>query len=195
MGLIAEAEGVGQSIGSLCEIEAESGKVMQAEVVGFRDKRALLMPYGETRGIRPGSKVVQQDSEPLAPVGDAYLGRVLDGMGNPIDGKGAIAATDKYPLFGSPINPLERDIIKTPMDVGVGAINTMIPLGRGQRIAIMAGSGVGKSVLMGMMTKHTEAEVVIIGLIGERGREVKDFVEETLRPRRAEEIHRDCGDV
>lgn len=182
VGLIAEATGIGQSIGSLCRIETDLGRNILAEVVGFRDANTLLMPYGETRGIRPGSRVTVEESEPLADVGDAFLGRVVDGMGRPIDGRGPIAASDRYPLYGAAINPLERDIIKTPMDVGIGAINTMIPLGRGQRVAIMAGSGVGKSVLMGMMTKHTEAEVVIIGLIGERGREVKDFVEETLGP-------------
>ncbi|MCW7753820.1 FliI/YscN family ATPase [Desulfobotulus sp. H1] len=180
VGLIAEAEGIGQGIGSFCRILLDDGSDMLAEVVGFRQDHTLLMPYGSTRGIRPGSRVMVEAARPLAPVGEAYLGRVIDGMGEPLDGLGPIAAEVAYPLYGKPINPLDRDPVKEPMDVGVCAINTMIPLGRGQRVAIMAGSGVGKSVLMGMMTRHTAADVVVIGLIGERGREVKDFVEDIL---------------
>jgi flagellum-specific ATP synthase len=151
-----------------------------AEVVGFSQGRSVLMPYGDTRGIKPGSKVVKKDDQPLALVGEGLLGRVIDGLGNPIDGKGNIDADEYYQLYGKPINPLERKPIREPMDVGIAAINTMVPLGRGQRVAIMAGSGVGKSVLMGMMTRHTTADVVVIGLIGERGREVKEFIEEIL---------------
>lgn len=180
VGLIAEAEGMGQGIGSFCRILLEEGEDLLAEVVGFRKSHTLLMPYGSTRGIRPGSRVLVQASRPLAPVGNAFLGRVIDGMGNPLDGMGPIEADAAYSLYGHPINPLDRDPVKQPMDVGICAINTMIPLGRGQRVAIMAGSGVGKSVLMGMMTRHTAADVVVIGLIGERGREVKDFVEDIL---------------
>jgi flagellum-specific ATP synthase len=180
VGLIAEADGVGVSIGSRCKIESDHGRDIMAEVVGFRDDRVLLMPYGDMRGIRPGSRVSLIDELPHADVGEAFLGRVVNGMGHPLDGKGSIKASAQYPLYGNPINPLDRRTIKTPMDVGVTAINTMIPLGQGQRVAIMAGSGVGKSVLMGMMTRHTAADVTVIGLIGERGREVKDFVEENL---------------
>ncbi|MFO7748847.1 MAG: FliI/YscN family ATPase, partial [Desulfobacteraceae bacterium] len=138
------------------------------------------MPYGSIRGISPGSRIIPLADTPEAEVGDAFLGRVVDGMGVPLDGKGAIRASARYPLYGKPINPMERQSIREPMDVGINAINTMITLGRGQRVAIMAGSGVGKSVLMGMMTKHSAADVVVIGLIGERGREVKDFVDDTL---------------
>jgi flagellum-specific ATP synthase len=180
IGLIAEGHGVGMSIGSRCLIENDLGETIPAEVVGFKEDRVLLMPYGDTRGIRPGSRIALLDRYPHADVGDDFLGRVVDGMGKPIDGKGAIRATHKYPLYGENINPLERRPIRQLMDVGITAINTMVPLGQGQRVAIMAGSGVGKSVLMGMMARHTAADVTIVGLVGERGREVKDFVEDNL---------------
>jgi len=179
-GLAVEASGIGVGIGTLCEIFTEGKNTIMAEVVGFSQGRSVLMPYGDTRGIKPGSKVVKKDDQPLALVGEGLLGRVIDGLGNPIDGKGNIDADEYYQLYGKPINPLERKPIREPMDVGIAAINTMVPLGRGQRVAIMAGSGVGKSVLMGMMTRHTTADVVVIGLIGERGREVKEFIEEIL---------------
>ncbi len=182
IGLIAEAEGVGVSIGSRCKIENDHGRPLMAEVVGFRDDRVLLMPFGDTRGIRPGSRVTLMDETPHTEVGDGFLGRVVNGMGEPLDGLGPIRGNARYPLYGRHINPLDRRCIKQPMDVGVTAINTMIPLGQGQRVAIMAGSGVGKSVLMGMMTRHTSADVTVIGLIGERGREVRDFVEGNLGP-------------
>lgn len=180
VGLIAEGDGLGMSIGSLCRITNDHGDAIMAEVVGFKDQRVLLMPYGDMRGIRSGSRITLLDDQPKAEVGDALLGRVVDGMGRPIDHKGPITGLKPYPLYGKPINPMQRRPITQKMDVGIGAINAMIPLGRGQRVAIMAGSGVGKSVLMGMMTKHTAAEVIVIGLIGERGREVKDFVDTTL---------------
>jgi flagellum-specific ATP synthase len=180
VGLIAEGCGIGMSIGSLCTIETDQKAPVMAEVVGFKDDRTLLMPYGTTRGIRPGSRIVLLDKNPRAEVGHGFLGRVVDAMGRPIDGHGCIQSSHQYPLYGQPINPMERAPIKELMDVGIASINTMIPLGRGQRVAIMAGSGVGKSVLMGMMTRHTSADVVIIGLIGERGREVNDFVHDTL---------------
>ena len=182
IGLIAEGTGPDVSIGSLCRIANDHGHELLAEVVGFKDERVLLMPYGDTRGIRPGSRIGLLDTSPRADVGQGFLGRVVDGMGRPIDGQGPIAADARYPLQGNPINPMEREPIRRLMDVGIGAINTMVPLGQGQRVAIMAGSGVGKSVRMGMMTRHTAADVTVIGLIGERGREVKDFVEETLGP-------------
>ena len=155
VGLIAEGHGVGMSIGSRCLIENDLGETLTAEVVGFKEDRVLLMPYGDTRGIRPGSRIALLDRYPYVDAGDEFLGRVVDGMGNPIDGKGTIRATHQYPLYGASINPLERRPIRELMDVGVTAINTMVPLGKGQRVAIMAGSGVGKSVLMGMMTRHT----------------------------------------
>jgi flagellum-specific ATP synthase len=181
-GLIAEGEGLGLSIGSLCRIDNDYGKTVTAEVVGFQKKRVQLMPYGNTRGIKPGSRITLVDKNPYTDVGDGFLGRIVDGMGCPIDGKGRIAPAGSYPLYGNPVNPMDRKPIKKLLDVGVTAINTMVPLGQGQRVAIIAGSGVGKSVLMGMMSRHTTADVTVIGLIGERGREVKDFVEENLGP-------------
>ncbi|WP_459924558.1 FliI/YscN family ATPase [Desulfatiferula olefinivorans] len=180
VGLIVEAVGLNTGVGSLCTIRTEGREAILAEVVGFRDDRVLLMPYGDVRGIRAGSRIVLLEKGPEAEVGEGYLGRVIDGMGQTLDGGPPIVPDARYPLYGKPLNPMERKPITELMDVGVAAINTMIPLGRGQRVAIMAGSGVGKSVLMGMMAKHTEADVTVIGLVGERGREVKDFVENNL---------------
>ncbi len=180
VGLIVEATGLNMGIGSLCSIYTDHNEVILSEVVGFREDRVLLMPYGDVRGIRGGSRVVLLEKGPEAEVGDSLLGRVLDGMGQPLDSLPHPVHTVRYPLYGKPVNPLQRKPITELMDVGVSAINTIIPLGRGQRVAIMAGSGVGKSVLMGMMAKHTEADVTVIGLVGERGREVKDFVEHNL---------------
>ena len=180
VGLIVEGAGLNTGIGSLCEINNDNNETIMAEVVGFRDDRVLLMPYGDVRGIRVGSRIVLIEKSPAADVGDGFLGRVIDGMGNPIDGKGPVPKKIKYPLYGNPVNPLERENISELMDVGISALNALVPLGRGQRIAIMAGSGVGKSVLMGMMAKHTDADVTVIGLIGERGREVRDFIDNNL---------------
>ncbi|MBW2366682.1 MAG: flagellum-specific ATP synthase FliI, partial [Deltaproteobacteria bacterium] len=180
IGLIAEGRGIAASVGGRCQIENDLGESIAAEVVGFKEDRVLLMPYGNTRGIRPGSRIVVKENYPHVAVGDDMLGRVINGMGEPIDGGGPMELSKQYPLYGAPINPLERKPIRELMDVGVSAINTMVPLGQGQRVAIMAGSGVGKSILMGMMTRHAAADVTVVGLIGERGREVKDFVEENL---------------
>ena len=180
VGLVAEGDSLGLSIGSLCLIRGDYGKEIKAEVIGFNENKALLMPYGDIRGISPGSRIIPLADAPVVKVGDELLGRVIDGMENVIDGKGELDLTEEYPLYGKPSNPMERKPIKEPVDVGVKAVNTLLTLGRGQRVCIMAGSGVGKSMLMGMMTKHTEADVIVIGLIGERGREVKDFVHEAL---------------
>ncbi len=180
VGLIIEGAGLNTGIGSLCEINNDNGTTILSEVVGFRDDRVLLMPYGDVRGVRVGSRIVLIEKNPLADVGDGYLGRVINGMGEPIDGKGPVVSKINYPLYGEPVNPLERETITDLMDVGIASVNALIPLGRGQRIAIMAGSGVGKSVLMGMMARHTQADVTVIGLIGERGREVRDFIDTNL---------------
>ncbi|RJP76387.1 MAG: FliI/YscN family ATPase [Desulfobacteraceae bacterium] len=182
IGLIAEGHGLGMSIGSLCKIDNDHGPPIIAEVVGFREDRILLMPYGEMMGIKPGSRISFLDNNPRVAVGDNYIGRVINGMGKPIDGLGPIIPSGHYPLYGKRINPMKRRQINQLMDVGITAINMMVPLGQGQRIAIMAGSGVGKSILIGMMTRHAKADVTIIGLIGERGREVKEFVEGNLGP-------------
>jgi flagellum-specific ATP synthase len=179
-GIVAQANGPGMSIGSLCSIRNGSGQDMQAEVIGFNDKRVIVMPFGEMRGIEPGSRIVDINKEPTIKVGEAYLGRVVDGLGNPIDGKGTIQARTDYPIYGDVINPLKRKIINEVIDVGVRPINAMHTLGKGQRIAIMAGSGVGKSVLMGMIARHTAADVIVMALIGERGREVREFIERNL---------------
>jgi len=180
IGLIAEGDSLGLGIGSLCNIINDHGHEVQAEVVGFKKEKALFMPYGDIRGISLGAQIIPVAASQKIGVSDQLLGRVVDGMGIPIDGKGEIECTTAYDLYGKPIGPMNREQIREPLDVGVASINSMIPLGKGQRVAIMAGSGVGKSVLMGMMTKHTAADVVVIGLIGERGREVKDFINDTL---------------
>ncbi len=180
IGLIAEGDSLGMGIGSLCSIINDQGDSVKAEVVGFKKEKALFMPYGDIRGVSLGAKIIPIAASPMVGVSDELLGRVVDGMGNPIDGKGSIEYTREYNLYGKPIGPMDRTPINEPLDVGVGAVNSMMTLGRGQRVAIMSGSGVGKSILMGMMTKHTSADVVVIGLIGERGREVKDFVNDTL---------------
>jgi len=180
IGLIAEGDSLGMGIGGLCSIINDHGQEIKAEVVGFKKEKALFMPYGDIRGISLGARIIPVTATSLVGVSDQLLGRVIDGMGTLIDGKGEIEYTQEYNLYGKPMGPLEREPIKEALDVGVAAINSMITLGKGQRVAIMSGSGVGKSVLMGMMTKHTSADVVVIGLIGERGREVKDFINDTL---------------
>lgn len=179
-GLVAEANGPALGIGSLCAIKNIEGKDIHAEVVGFRDNRVIIMPLGELNGVKPGSRITKLTDRATVPVGDGYLGRVIDGLGRPLDGLGVILPDAEYPLYGSRLNPMKREIIRTPVDIGVRSINALTTIGRGQRIAIMAGSGVGKSVLMGMIARHTAADVSIIALIGERGREVREFVERNL---------------
>jgi flagellum-specific ATP synthase len=179
-GLIAEGHGPGMGVGCTCSIRNAEGEDVLGEVVGFKDRRIMLMPYGEMRGISPGCKIVLVHERPYVPVGDAYLGRVVNGFGEPIDGRGPIPSRIHYPLYGQVINPMNRRCIAEVADVGIGALNTLITIGKGQRVAIMSGSGVGKSVLMGMMARHTKADVSVVAMIGERGREVKDFVEQTL---------------
>jgi len=179
-GMVAEANGPGLGVGSLCTIRNADGDDIDAEVVGFRDNRVVIMPLGELRGVKPGSRVMHKTSRASVPVGHAFLGRVIDGSGNPLDGKGAILADADYPVYGRQLNPMERGVINEILDVGVRSINAMTTIGKGQRMAIMAGSGVGKSMLMSMMTRNTAADVTIIALIGERGREVREFVERNL---------------
>ncbi|ACL02375.1 FliI/YscN family ATPase [Desulfatibacillum aliphaticivorans] len=182
VGLIVEGYGPQMSVGAVCDLVTTQGRRIPAEVVGFKEKRMLLMPYGEMQGIQLGCRIVPRQQQPLAPVGDAYLGRVIDGLGQPMDDKGPIAATDMYPLYADVVNALHRRSVNQVSDVGVRVINSFITVGQGQRVAIMAGSGVGKSVLMGMISRHMASDVCIVALIGERGREVKDFVDEILGP-------------
>lgn len=181
MGLVVEGHGPGSCMGGMCEIYSRGvNSSIMAEVVGFRDKRVLLMPLGDLEGIGPGSTIIARKSNPLVKVGSDLLGRVIDGMGSPLDGKGLLALDQEMPLYGRTINPLKRRRITEPLDLGIAAINGVLTIGKGQRMAIMAGSGVGKSVLMGMMARHTKADVNVIALIGERGREVKEFIERDL---------------
>ncbi|HID44376.1 MAG TPA: flagellar protein export ATPase FliI [Chromatiaceae bacterium] len=179
VGLTIEAVGIHAPVGARCLIHAPGGAV-ESEVVGFAEDRTFLMPIGDSRGLMPNARVTPGEDTYDALVGDDLLGRVIDASGHPLDGQGRIRYTARQPLQGKSINPLLRWPIDTPLDVGVRAINSLLTVGRGQRIGLFAGSGVGKSVLLGMMTKYTNADVVVVGLIGERGREVKEFVENIL---------------
>ncbi|EPN3980781.1 flagellar protein export ATPase FliI [Vibrio parahaemolyticus] len=179
VGLTLEATGCRAPIGSLCLVETMSGN-MEAEVVGFSGDNLYLMPSEQITGILPGAKVTPLTSEAGLPVGMELLGRVIDGVGNPLDGLGPIYTEHRASFNAEPINPLARKPISEPLDVGLKAINGLLTVGKGQRIGLFAGSGVGKSVTLGMMTRGTTAQVVVVGLIGERGREVKEFIEEIL---------------
>ena len=176
VGLTLEAEGCRAAIGSLCQVLTKSGKSINAEVVGFSAGRVFLMPTGDTHGLDPGCRVIPLGKNSLASVGFGLLGRVIDGAGKPLDSKGPLNTDANVSLAGATINPLARKPIRDSLDVGVRAINAVLSVGRGQRMGLFAGTGVGKSVLLGMMTKFTTADVVVVGLIGERGREVNEFV-------------------
>ncbi|MBE3582924.1 MAG: flagellar protein export ATPase FliI [Limnochordaceae bacterium] len=182
IGLTVEAEGPNVTVGELCAIHRVNQPPVLAEVVGFRQRRVLLMPLGELTGIGPGSLVVAHRRPLTVTVGPSLLGRVLTGLGEPMDGKGPVTGTGAYPLYREPPDPLRRPRIHSPLPVGVRSIDGLLTIGKGQRIGIFAGSGVGKSTLLGMMARHTEADVSCIALIGERGREVRDFLERDLGP-------------
>jgi flagellum-specific ATP synthase len=201
-GLVLEAAGVRAPMGAVCDVLSPGQSPVQAEVVGFNGDRAFLMPTGELHGLSSGARVVPraapvtpprwgQEQHPWRrnedrglhlPMGDGLLGRVVDSHGQPIDRQGPLDATAirAEPMLRRPINAMDRDPVRTPLDTGVRAINTMLTVGRGQRLGLFAGTGVGKSVLMGMMARYTEADVIVVGLIGERGREVKEFIEDIL---------------
>ena len=205
-GLVLEATGLRLAVGAACRIELASGgrSWVNAEVVGFHGNTLYLMPQADISGLPPGARVVplepaappplhlprQQVTEPIAPkiksrhlpVGDGLLGRVLDGAGEPLDDLGPLESVIQAPLSAVPINPLERAPIDTVLDVGIRAINGLLTVGRGQRMGLFAGSGVGKSVLLGMMARYTSADIIVVALIGERGREVKEFIEHNLGP-------------
>jgi flagellum-specific ATP synthase len=183
VGLVIESQGPDVQIGDLCEIRFRNrDTVLRAEVVGFRTDRVLLMPLGDISEIGPGCDVLSMGRPLGVNVSNALLGRVLDGLGNPLDSLGPVPALEYYPLTSSPPHPLRRQMIEKPLAVGVKVIDGLLTLGQGQRIGIFAGSGVGKSVLLGMMARNTEADVNVIALVGERGREVKEFLERDLGP-------------
>lgn len=182
VGLTLEATGCQAAVGSRCHIETATGEVVEAEVVGFGDGRLFLMPVGSVQGLTPGSLVTLARRSSEVAVGTALLGRVIDGSGAALDGGGEITLDQHVPLLGRALNPLQRSLIKEPLDVGIRAINALLTIGRGQRMGLFAGSGVGKSTLLGLMTRHTDADVVVVGMIGERGREVQEFIEEILGP-------------
>jgi flagellum-specific ATP synthase len=179
VGLTLEAVGCRAAIGALCRIDTQEG-TLEAEVVGFSGDRLFLMPSEQLKGVIPGARVVPITEAYGIPVGMNLLGRVIDGIGQPLDGLGPIIAAQTVQFAQTRINPLARRPIHKPMDVGVRAINAVLTVGQGQRMGLFAGSGVGKSVLLGMMTRGSVADVVVVGLIGERGREVKEFIEDIL---------------
>ena len=199
-GLVMEASGLKLALGSSCRILPVGGSPIEAEVVGFNGERLFLMPSEDVYGLSPGARVVAMempavppkvgqppparrraiDRAKLLPVGDGLLGRVIDGAGRPLDRLGPVRADTLRPLQGRPVNPMSRAPIEQVLDVGIRAINALLTVGRGQRMGLFAGSGVGKSVLLGMMARYTSAEVIVVGLIGERGREVKEFIEQNL---------------
>ncbi|MGS0675380.1 FliI/YscN family ATPase [Shewanella sp. 0m-4] len=179
-GLLLEAVGCQLGTGDRCYVECRDNQLVEAEVVGFYKETLCLMPIEPTNGLMPGSRVMPIEGRSQIPTGLGLLGRVLDGLGQPLDDLGSIKHIPHVPLQFKGINPLLRKPIREPLDVGIRAINALLPVGRGQRLGLFAGSGVGKSVLLGMMTRFTEADVVVVGLIGERGREVREFIEESL---------------
>ena len=182
VGMTLEARGIMAPLGALCEIEGSNGQKISAEVVGFNEHTLYLMPFTEPVGIGPGASVRVISNSSEARLGAALLGRVIDAFGEPLDGGPRPECTDTLALLGLPLNPMERGPINQVLDVGVQAINGLLTMGRGQRIGLIAGSGVGKSSLLGMITRFTKADVVVIGLIGERGREVQSFITEVLGP-------------
>ncbi|MDO8377212.1 MAG: flagellar protein export ATPase FliI [Aquabacterium sp.] len=199
-GLVLEAAGVRAPVGAVCEVHGDAGARVLAEVVGFNGDRAFLMPTGELQGLSSGAQVSPRGVQHAPPllgrdnalwrrsedrglhlaVGDGLLGRVVDAHGVPMDRLGPLKHVRNEPMVRRPINAMERDPVRTPLDTGVRAINALLTVGRGQRLGLFAGTGVGKSVLLGMMARYTEADVIVVGLIGERGREVKEFIEDIL---------------
>ncbi len=183
VGLTVEADGPAVNLGELCLIYLNGvPEPLQAEVVGFKAGRVLLMPLGEINGIGPGCEILATGRTARVEVGEEMLGRVFDGLGRPIDDQPTLLSGKYYPLTASPPNPLTRPRIHTPLAMGVRAVDSLLTCGRGQRIGIFAGSGVGKSTLLGMIARNTDADVNVIALIGERGREVRDFIERDLGP-------------
>jgi flagellum-specific ATP synthase len=182
IGLIVESSGPAAAIGDFCEIETGAGRSIRTQVVGFRDGRVLSMPLEETAGLQLGDPIVARKEDALMEVGPELLGRVLDGFGKPMDGLGPTRAKEAYPLFCAPPGALEREPIGQTLVTGIRAIDSLLTCGKGQRIGIFGGSGVGKSTLLGAMSRHNSADVSVIALVGERNREVRDFIEHELGP-------------
>jgi flagellum-specific ATP synthase len=183
VGLVIESRGPRARVGEICELLGEPGTApLPLEVVGFREGVLLTVPLGGTSGIRPGDRIVSRGMVSAMPVGPGLLGRVIDGLGRPLDGKGEIDAISDYPLYPPPLNPLDRDGIVAPIGTGVRVIDALLTCGRGQRLGLFGGSGVGKSTLLGMMARATAADIAVIALVGERGREVRSFLENDLGP-------------
>lgn len=182
IGQVVEASSLDVALGEICRVESQGRPRVTTQVVGFHERGVLLMPLGDLEGIHPGATVRPLRRALDVRVGDGLIGRVVDGLGRPIDGLGPVGLTTRYPLSAEPPHPLERSRIERPLGTGVRAIDGLITLGRGQRIGIMAGSGVGKSVLLGMIARRTTADINVIALLGERGREVREFIERDLGP-------------
>ena len=181
VGLLIESTGPRVSVGSMCTVIGESGtEPLPVQVVGFRDSIVLSVPLGDTVGVRAGDRIVARAGALSVGVGEAMLGRVIDALGRPLDGGPPIRATEHYPLYPPPLNPMARDPVTEPLATGVRAMDAMLTCGRGQRIGLFGGSGVGKSTLMGMLTRGTAADVIVLALVGERGREVRGFIEHDL---------------
>ena len=180
VGLTLECVGCPMVVGDRCLIQGHGSVDVEAEVVGFEDDRVYLMPLTAIEGLRPGARVIPLSTASRVPVGPQLLGRVVNGNGEPLDGKGPLQPEARVSLAGAIINPLHRAPIRQSMDVGIRAINALLTVGQGQRLGLFAGSGVGKSMLLGMMTRFTNADITVVGLIGERGREVKEFIEDIL---------------
>jgi flagellum-specific ATP synthase len=183
VGLTLEAVGCQASIGDYCDVITSDGFRVESEVVGFSGDRLYLMPTGDAQGLGPSARVIPRQRAGTVRVGPELLGRIIDGAAHPLDAKGPLECETRVRLTGKPINPLSRQPITEPLDVGIRSINSLLTIGRGQRVGLFAGSGVGKSVLLGMMARYTSADVIVVGLIGERGREVKEFVERILGPK------------
>lgn len=181
VGLVIEGYCPETSVGAICEIKPKEGEPIPAEVVGFRNNKTLLMPLGELRGVGLDSLISVRRDKASMGVGPLLLGRVIDGLGNPIDDKGPLRVEEEYPIYAAPVNPMTRPPIRKPLDLGIRSINGLLTCGQGQRVGIMAGSGVGKSTLLGMIARYTEADVNVIALIGERGRELREFIEKDLQ--------------
>jgi len=181
VGLVIEGYCPDTSVGAICEIKPQGGDPIPAEVVGFRNNKTLLMPLGELRGVGLDSLISVRREKASLGVGPLMLGRVIDGLGNPIDDKGPVRVEEEYPIYAAPVNPMTRPPIRKPLDLGIRSINGLLTCGQGQRVGIMAGSGVGKSTLLGMIARYTEADINVIALIGERGRELREFIEKDLQ--------------